>query len=88
MPNLATSSPTCGRATNHRGVQLNDARQAVERWIHNYGQHCWLRQLTPYATREQEDRVLRVIARMDGTPFPIDRSAHRPLVSWPDSHGQ
>ena len=56
--------------TNHRGVQLNDARQAVERWIHNYGQRCWLRQLTPYATREQEDRVLRVIARMDGTPFP------------------
>ena len=56
--------------TNHRGVQLNDARQAVERWIHNYGQRCWIRQLTPYATREQEDLVLRVIARMDGTPFP------------------
>ena len=56
--------------TNHRGVQLNDARAAVERWIDNYGQRCWLRQLTPYATREQEDQVLRVIARMDGTPFP------------------
>jgi hypothetical protein len=56
--------------TNHRGVQLNDARQAVERWIHNYGQRCWIRQLTPYATREQEDLVLRVITRMDGTPFP------------------
>jgi hypothetical protein len=55
---------------NHRGVQLNDARQAVERWIHHYGQRCWLRQLTPYANREQEDRMLRVIARMDGTPFP------------------
>ena len=57
-------------ASNHRGVQLNDARQSVERWIHHYGQHCWLRQLTPYATRAQEDRLLRVIARMDGTPFP------------------
>lgn len=56
--------------TNHRGVQLNDARQAVERWINTYGQRCWLRQLTPYATREQEDRMLKVIARMDGTPFP------------------
>jgi hypothetical protein len=55
---------------NHRGVQLNDARQAVERWVGTYGQRCWLRQLTPYATREQEDRLLRVIARMDGTPFP------------------
>ena len=45
--------------TNHRGVQLNDARQAVERWMHNYGQRCWLRQLTPYANREQEDRALQ-----------------------------
>jgi hypothetical protein len=56
--------------TNHRGVQLNDARLAVERWINTYGQRCWLRQLTPYASREQEDRMLKVIARMDGTPFP------------------
>jgi hypothetical protein len=56
--------------THHRGVQLNDARHAVERWIHHYGQRCWMRQLTPYANREQEDRLLRVIARMDGTPFP------------------
>ncbi len=56
--------------TNHRGVQLNDARQAVERWMHRYGQRCWLRQLTPDAGCEQEDRLLRIIARMDGTPFP------------------
>lgn len=56
--------------SNHRGVQLHDARQAVQRWMHNYHQRCWLRQLTPYASREQEDRMLRVIARMDGTPFP------------------
>ncbi|MDT5017484.1 MAG: hypothetical protein QOD39_3644 [Mycobacterium sp.] len=56
---------------NHqRGVQLHDARQAVERWVHNYHQRCWLRQLTPYATREQEDLALKVVARMDGTPFP------------------
>lgn len=55
---------------NQRGVQLNDARQVVERWITNYHQQCWLRQLTPYANREQEDRALKVVARMDGTPFP------------------
>lgn len=54
----------------HRGVQLNDAREAVERWMQHYHQRCWLRQLTPYANRSQEDRLLRVIARMDGTPFP------------------
>jgi hypothetical protein len=55
---------------NHRGVQLNDLRQAVERWMLTYGQRCWLRQMTPFATRKQEDDLLRVIARMDGTAFP------------------
>src|SRR6202008_4548005 len=67
---LGDKLPDMWTGTNHRGVQLNDAKAAVERWIVNYGQRCWLRQLTPYATRQQEDQVLRVIARMDGTPFP------------------
>ena len=56
--------------TNHRGVQLNDLQQAVVLWTDRYHQRCWLRQLTPYATREQENELLRVIARMDGTAFP------------------
>jgi hypothetical protein len=56
--------------THHRGVQLNDLRQAVEQWTRRYHQRCWLRQLTPYASREQENRLLRVIARLDGTAFP------------------
>lgn len=71
--------------TNHRGVQLNDARQAVERWVHHYHQRCWLRQLTPYADREQEDRMLRVIARLDGTPS--HRGAtHRALAVGSDPY--
>jgi hypothetical protein len=65
--------------THQRGVQLNDARAAVEQWMHKYGQQCWLRQLQPYATRQQEDQVLRVIARMDGTPFP---STARLTARW------
>src|ERR1700756_3916770 len=56
--------------TNHRGVQLTDLRQAVLQWTDRYHQRCWLRQLSPYATREQENELLRVIARMDGTAFP------------------
>ena len=56
--------------THHSGVQLNDLRAAVDQWMDRYGQRCWLRQLSPYANREQEDRALKVIARMDGTPFP------------------
>ncbi|OBC13424.1 guanylate cyclase [Mycobacterium sp. 852013-50091_SCH5140682] len=56
--------------THHRGVQLNDAREVVEQWMNHYSQRCWLRQLTPFATREQEDRLLKVVARMNGTAFP------------------
>src|SRR5262245_66464312 len=55
---------------NHRGVQLHDARQAIERWMTNYHQRCWLRQLTPYATREPEDRARRVGARTAATHSP------------------
>jgi hypothetical protein len=56
--------------TNHRGVQLNDLREAVQQWTGHYHQRCWLRQLMPYANREQENELLRVIAQMDGTAFP------------------
>src|SRR4051812_19967586 len=53
-----------------RGVQLHDLRAAVERWVHDYGQRPWLRQLDGEVTGEMEDAVLRTVARMDGTPFP------------------
>ncbi|MGV0626785.1 guanylate cyclase [Mycolicibacter minnesotensis] len=56
--------------TNHRGVQLNDARAAVEQWMGRYEQRCWFRQLSGTVTRNQEDQLLRAIARMDGTAFP------------------
>ncbi|GAC66498.1 hypothetical protein GS4_02_02090 [Gordonia soli NBRC 108243] len=56
--------------TRHRGVQLHDAREAVLQWAERYGQDCWLRQLTPEVSTEQEDALLKVIARLDGTPFP------------------
>ncbi|BBZ22212.1 hypothetical protein MHIB_06300 [Mycolicibacter hiberniae] len=56
--------------TNHRGVQLNDARAAVEQWMGRYEQRCWLRQLSGTITRQQENQLLQAIARMDGTAFP------------------
>lgn len=54
----------------HRGVQLHDAREAVIVWANRYGQRAWLRQLDRPVTRDQEDEVLRTVARLDGTPFP------------------
>lgn len=53
-----------------RGVQLHDLRAAVQVWGARYGQRGWLRQLADPVTREQEDAMLRTIARLDGTPFP------------------
>lgn len=55
---------------HHRGVQLHDLRAAVQRWTGPYRQQAWMRQLTPDVGREQEDAVLRTIARWDGTSFP------------------
>lgn len=55
---------------NHRGVQLHDLRQAVDRWSGTYGQQAWLRQLTPDVGRPQEDALLTAIARLDGVSFP------------------
>jgi hypothetical protein len=63
-----------------RGVQLHDLRAAVTQWSTKYQQRCWLRQLggdldrsagsASAVTKEQEDALLRTIARMDGTAFP------------------
>ena len=55
---------------HHRGVQLHDLRDAVLTWTGRYGQRPWLRQLHPEATRTMEDAALKVVARLDGTPFP------------------
>jgi hypothetical protein len=59
---------------HHRGVQLHDLREAVERWVHDYHQRAWLRQLEVPVTRDMEDAVLRTVARLDGTPFPSTAS--------------
>ena len=67
---LGRSLPDVWAGARHRGVQLNDLREAILIWAHRYGQRAWLRQLDPPATPEMEDAVLRTIARLDGTPFP------------------
>ncbi|MEO5663312.1 MAG: hypothetical protein ABIR39_08500 [Nocardioides sp.] len=64
---------------NHRGVQLHDLREAVDRWSGTYGQQAWLRQLTPEVGRAQEDALLTAIARLDGVSFP---SMSRLAARW------
>ncbi|MDP9394502.1 MAG: hypothetical protein M3Q27_09755 [Actinomycetota bacterium] len=65
--------------THHRGVQLHDLSDAVRVWATRYGQRVWMRQLEPEADPEMEDAALRVVARMDGTPFP---STTRLAARW------
>ena len=67
---LGRALPDMWSGTRHRGVQLHDLRQAIVVWATKYGQRVWLRQLDCSLTREMEDAVLRVIALLDGTPFP------------------
>jgi hypothetical protein len=61
----------------HRGVQLHDLRGAVEQWCGRYQQRAWLRQLDGEVTPSMEDALLKVIARMDGTPFPATAALAR-----------
>jgi hypothetical protein len=67
---LGKSLPDLWSGTFQRGVQLHDLRDAVAVWGHRYGQRGWLRQLDPGVTRAMEDKALKAIARLDGTPFP------------------
>lgn len=67
---LGKGLPDCWTGGRHRGVQLHDLRAAVEQWGQRYDQRAWLRQLEPEVPREAEDAALRIVARLDGTPFP------------------
>jgi hypothetical protein len=67
---LGRSLPDVWTGNHQRGVQLHDLRDAVTTWSRKYGQQAWLRQLDPEVGKEMEDAVLRVAARLDGTPFP------------------
>jgi hypothetical protein len=67
---LGKSLPDMWSGMFRRGVQLHDLRDAVTVWAHRYGQRGWFRQLEAPATKEMEDRALKTVARLDGTPFP------------------
>lgn len=55
---------------HHRGAQLHDLREAVQRWQDRYGQRAFLRQLLPEAGRPEEDAALLAIGDLDGVGFP------------------
>jgi hypothetical protein len=71
---LGRSLPDVWSGRRQRGVQLHVLSDAVTTWANRYRQRAWVRQLSPDVTPAMEDAVLRVIARLDGTPFPSTAS--------------
>jgi hypothetical protein len=68
---LGRSLPDVWTGRRQRGVQLHRLRDAVTTWEQRYGQRAWLRQLQGgEIERHHEDRLMEVIDRFDGHPFP------------------
>jgi hypothetical protein len=67
---LGRSLPDVWTGERHRGVQLHLLAEAVTTWGARYGQRAWVRQLQGEIDRGQEDRLMEIIERFDGRPFP------------------
>jgi hypothetical protein len=68
---LGRSLPDVWTGERQRGVQLHLLRDAVTTWDERYGQRAWMRQLQGGALeRHHEDRLMEMIERFDGRPFP------------------
>jgi hypothetical protein len=67
---LGRSLPDVWTGERQRGVQLHLLADAVRTWHDKYGQRAWVRQLTSQVQRHHEDRLMEVIERFDGRPFP------------------
>jgi hypothetical protein len=67
---LGRSLPDVWTGQRQRGVQLHKLRDAAVTWNERYGQRAWVRQLEGTIEREHEDRLMKVIERLDGRPFP------------------
>jgi hypothetical protein len=67
---LGRSLPDVWSGDHQRGVQLHLLADAVTTWRERYGQRAWVRHLHGTIERHHEDRLMEVIARLDGRPFP------------------
>jgi hypothetical protein len=66
---------------HHRGVQLHLLADAVTTWRERYGQRAWVRLLDGTIERHHEDRLMEVIARFDGRPFPTTLGLVRQFIT-------
>jgi hypothetical protein len=67
---LGRSLPDVWTGQRQRGVQLHLLPDAVTTWNERYGQRAWVRHLEGTIERHHEDRLMEVVDRYDGRPFP------------------
>jgi len=67
---LGRTLPDVWTGERQRGVQLHLLAEAVTTWNERYGQRAWVRQLEGTIERRHEDKLMGVINRFDGRPFP------------------
>jgi hypothetical protein len=67
---LGRSLPDVWSGERQRGVQLHLLSDAVATWYERYRQRAWVRALEGELERGHEDRLMEVIDRLDGRPFP------------------
>jgi hypothetical protein len=67
---LGRSLPDVWTGERQRGVQLHRLAEAVATWNERYRQRAWVRPLEGTVERHHEDRLMEVIDRFDGRPFP------------------
>lgn len=74
--------PDVWTGEHSRGVQLHLLAAAVATWRDRYGQRAWVRLLEGGTIeRHHEDRIMEVIARFDGRPFPTTPGLVRQFVT-------
>ena len=78
---LGRSLPDVWTGEHQRGVQLHLLADAVTTWREKYRQHAWVRLLDGPIERHQEDRLMEVIDRYDGRPFPSWASVGRRWIA-------
>jgi len=80
---LGRALPDVWTGKRHRGVQLHLLAEAVRTWNMRYQQRAWVRQLDGPIERYHEDRLMEIIDRFDGRPFPTTLGLLRRWISWP-----
>jgi hypothetical protein len=78
---LGKSLPDVWSGQRQRGVQLHLLAEAVRTWRERYGQRAWVRTLEGQVERRHEDRLMQVIDRFDGRPFPTTPGLVRQWVN-------